>query len=254
VTNSREAASAQTKTETVPTPESAAATVTDTGQRIVAQTDLLMRILRASDGKVMLFSHVRTPVYLPINPDGYLEQLRGRGQNWMLALNSFTGGTKAVGQMDSPCTPALRFISAQELLATGCSANGGDRLTALATDGRKLWSAEVPPTEVWPWMAVSADGLRLARETMLLPYEVNANSPIGTADIKGQRVRVYDAADGKVVLTAAASPVLDAGGNVAVSPSGKRVAIIDAGAIQVYELAAPPAVAAPTAKGESAGK
>jgi hypothetical protein len=248
VTNSREAAATQAKTGALPTPETAAATVTGaagSAGKNASKTDLLMRILRATDGKVMLFSHVRAPVYLPINQDGYLEQLRGRGIGWTLVLNYFTGGTKTVGQVDSPCMPGLRFVSQQELLATGCSARGGDRLTALTADGRKLWDEEVPATEVWPWMAVAADGARLARETLLLPYEVNANSPITTADIKGQRVRVYDAADGKVVLTAPASPVLDAGGNVAVSASGRRVAILDGGAIQVYELPAPPALPVP---------
>jgi hypothetical protein len=43
-----------------------------------------------------------------------------------------------------------------------------------------------------------------------------------------------------VALTATASPVLDAGGNVAISPSGRRVAVISGGAIQVFELPAPP--------------
>ncbi len=36
-----------------------------------------------------------------------------------------------------------------------------------------------------------------------------------------------------------ASPILDGGGNVAISPSGKRVAVLNAGAIQVFELPAP---------------
>jgi len=51
--------------------------------------------------------------------------------------------------------------------------------------------------------------------------------------------------------------VLDAGGNVAVSASGRRVAILDGGAIQVYELPAPPALPAvvqPAAKIDSAVK
>ncbi len=257
VTNSREPAATQAKAGTVPTPATAAATVADAAAggeaKPALQPDMLMRILRASDGKVMLFSRVRAPVYLPINQDGYLEQLRGRGREWTLMLNYFSGGSKTLGQVESGCAPALRFVSQQELLATGCGTRGGDQLTAVTTDGRKLWQQEAPATEVWPWIAVAADGSRLARETLVLPYEVNANSPIGTGDIKGQRVRVYDAADGKIVLTAPASPVLDAGGNVAISPSGKRVAIIDGGAIQVYELAAPPAVPAasqPVAQGE----
>jgi hypothetical protein len=57
--------------------------------------------------------------------------------------------------------------------------------------------------------------------------------------VKAQVVEVYDAADGRRVLTVQASPVLDGGGNVAISPSGKRVAVLNAGAIQVFELPEP---------------
>jgi hypothetical protein len=63
--------------------------------------------------------------------------------------------------------------------------------------------------------------------------------------VKGQLVRVFNAADGKVALEAPASPALDSGGNVAISPTGRRVAILNAGAIQVFDLpAAPPLPAA----------
>ncbi|MFZ1086336.1 MAG: hypothetical protein WAN35_15340 [Terracidiphilus sp.] len=47
-------------------------------------------------------------------------------------------------------------------------------------------------------------------------------------------------ADGKVVLETAASPILDAGGNMAISPSGWRVAELSAGAIQLFDLPPPP--------------
>ena len=60
--------------------------------------------------------------------------------------------------------------------------------------------------------------------------------------MKSQLVEVYDAASGKLALKASVSPVLDGGGNVAISPSGRRVAVLDAGAIQVYELPPPPAM------------
>jgi ABC-type branched-subunit amino acid transport system substrate-binding protein len=52
---------------------------------------------------------------------------------------------------------------------------------------------------------------------------------------------VFNAATGEVAFEAPASPVYDAGGNVAISPSGTRVAVLNAGVIQVFELpAAPP--------------
>jgi hypothetical protein len=35
------------------------------------------------------------------------------------------------------------------------------------------------------------------------------------------------------------SPTFDAGGNVALSPSGRRLAVLNAGAIEVFDLPAP---------------
>jgi hypothetical protein len=58
-------------------------------------------------------------------------------------------------------------------------------------------------------------------------------------DVQGQMVRVFDSATGKVVMETPIRPIYDGGGNVAVSPSGKRVAILNGDAIQVYELPAP---------------
>jgi hypothetical protein len=74
---------------------------------------------------------------------------------------------------------------------------------------------------------------------LAVSHPVRAGSTIDQGDIKGQLVEVLDAADGKVVLTTAASPILDAGGNVGLSPSGRRVAVLKGGAIQVFELPAP---------------
>ena len=87
---------------------------------------------------------------------------------------------------------------------------------------------------------MAPNGLRLARETLEAPRAVTAFTPLDTDDIKGQSVRVFDAATGEVVLETPASPVLDAGGNVAFSPTARRVAVLNAGAIQIFELPAPP--------------
>jgi len=51
-------------------------------------------------------------------------------------------------------------------------------------------------------------------------------------------VTVFDGANGDIVLVSPVSPILDAGGNVAISPSGRRVALLNAGAIQVFDLPA----------------
>jgi hypothetical protein len=64
-------------------------------------------------------------------------------------------------------------------------------------------------------------------------------------DVKEQSVTIFDAANGDITMVSPVSPILDAGGNVAVSPSGRRVALLNAGAIQVFDL--PPATPLPAA-------
>jgi hypothetical protein len=89
---------------------------------------------------------------------------------------------------------------------------------------------------------MAPNGSRLVRETLAVDHTVSASAPLYSEDIKGQVVEVLDAADGRVALKTMANPVLDAGGNVAISPSGRRVAVVNAGAIQVFELSAPPSL------------
>ena len=102
---------------------------------------------------------------------------------------------------------------------------------------------------MWPLLATAQDGSRLAREILVLKRTAKSYKQhlIGAKEMIGQMVTVSNAADGKVVLEAPVSPILDGGGNVAISPSGRRVAILSDGAIQVFELAehAPSSAAAP---------
>lgn len=240
VTDSHEPVASAQQSGPASSPDTAAAGVTSDAPDAAGQPDIVLRILHRVTGQVMLVSHVRNTVHLPINSDGYLETLRSRGRTWLLNLNYFTGGSRILGRVDSICTPTIDFIQQREFVATICNPDGTLGLTAISTDGLHLWDAPLPPVQVWPRLAFTAGGLRLARTTLSVTHPIDAFSPLSFDDVKGQFVEVFDAASGKRVLTASASPVLDGGGNVAISPSGKRVAVIDAGAIQVYDLPPPP--------------
>jgi hypothetical protein len=242
VTDSRESPAVAPAPGAVPSPDAAAATLSTDKSEGAGQPDIVLRILHRSSGQVMLVSRVRTSVHLPIDGDGYLETLRSTGTDWVLNLSYFSGGSRILGKVQSTCAPALEFLSEQTALANTCDPGGGRRLVAVSTDGRHLWDADSPPTQVWPLLVMAPNGSRLARETLTVTHPVGAFSPLSFDDVKGQLVEVYDAAGGKLALTAPASPVLDGGGNVAISPSGRRVAVLHAGAIQVYELPAPPAL------------
>ncbi|MGA8731197.1 MAG: hypothetical protein WB608_20740 [Terracidiphilus sp.] len=240
VTDSHEPEASSSSSGEVPSPATAAADVTSDGEDPAGKPDIVVRILRRSSGQVLLISHVRTTVHLPVNSDGYLEALRSSGRDWVLNMNYFTGGSRILGRMESACMPAMEFISPQQVLASTCGAGGGRGLVAMSTEGRRLWSVPTAPTQVWPLLVMAPNGSRLALETLTVPHPVEAFSPLNFDEVKSQLVEVYDAASAKLALKTSVSPVLDGGGNLAISPSGKRVAVLDAGAIQVYELASPP--------------
>ncbi len=242
VTNSRESALAAQRPGTVASPATAQAEIVADGPQSAAQPDLVLRILRRASGQVMLVSRVRSMVHLPINSDGYLEALRGNGEKWVLNLNYFSGGSRILGQFDSSCSPTYEFVSEREVLVTACMRSGAGGLVAMSTDGRHLWQDLTSGESVWPLIVRSPDGSRLARETLATIRPISTFAPLDREDVNGQLVRVFDAATGQVALEAPASPALDAGGNVAISPSGRRVALLNAGAIQVFELPPPHAL------------
>lgn len=210
------------------------------GQKTEGESDLEVRVLRRDSGQVMLVSRARSTVHLPINSEGYLESLRGRAEEWVLNLNFFTGGSRVLGSIDSACAPTNEFISQQEVLVTACDGSGGHKLIAITTGGKILWSDLNRETAIWPILTHSPNGLRLTQETLAVTHPISAFAPLGSDDIKGQLVRVFDAATGEVAFEAPASPIFDDGGNTAISPSGQRVAVLNGGTIQVFELPAPP--------------
>ena len=231
------------RTDPMQTPGTASTEMDANEQKPAGQPEMVVRILRRDTGKVMLVSRSRATVHLPINADGYLEALRGRGLEWLLNMNYFTGGSHVLGRIDSTCTPLLDFISQREVLVTACDRAGARTLIAMTTRGSRLWQNTTSVQAVWPLLSMGPDGSRLALETLAVTHTVSANEPLGREDVKGQLVRIFDAATGKVALEAPASPALDAGGNMAISPSGRRVAILNAGAIQVFDLPPPPPLA-----------
>ena len=234
VTNSREAA-AKISNPSVANQDNS----NSDGQKSENESNMVVRILRRDSGEVMLVSRTSFTVHLPINSDGYLESVRGVSNEWLLNMKNFNGGSRIIGHVESSCSPHFDFLSQREVLVSTCTPLGTGKLALMTTAGRRLWDAETSNLTIWPLLVRSPDGLRLAREALAVSHPFSAGSTIDQSDIKGQLVEVLDSADGKVVLQTAASPMLDAGGNVAISPSGRRVAVLNGGVIQVFELAAP---------------
>jgi hypothetical protein len=208
-----------------------------------AQGTLVVRTIQRASGQTIQTARVpfnNQTADWPITSSGYVDSFKSsKGMEWLLNLDSFAGGRKPVGSVDSICPPLLAYASETELMANTCVPNGGGKLVALSATGNQLWQAITGTNNMWPLLVAAPDGSRVARETLLLKRRSKRYKRLLTAsDLQGQMARVYDAATGKVQLEAPLSPLLDAGGNLAFSPSGRRIAILNARTIQVFELPA----------------
>jgi hypothetical protein len=228
--------------EPVPTPAKTSSESGDPADDTSAASvpDLVLRIFHLDSGEVLNVTRVRTVQEPPLNSHGFLQSLQGYSNHWTIELDDFKGGSTKLAQVVSQCTPTLQFLSEDELLATTCKPEGGYRLTAITTSGQLLWQDTTSSYTVWPVVRRSASGLRFLRETLAVTREVNAFWALVHSDVKAQRIRVFDAATGNLAFEATADPVLDAGGNAAISPTGRRVALLSGGKIQVFNLPAPP--------------
>ena len=180
----------------------------------------------------------------PMNSEGYVERLHDKGAHWVMEFIPY-GAAKGwdLADADSVCVPQHNFVTDTELLVSRCDPQEGWRLKAWIA-GKVLWDAKVGSNTMWPLLMTARNGSRAARETLVLKRSAEKyKDGVRIEDVLGQMVRVFDAATGKTVMEAPISPIYDGGGNVAVSPSGKRVAVLNGSAIQVYELP-PPSVRA----------
>ena len=204
------------------------------------QGDVVARLLERKSGQTVQIKRQRAAAQTPFNSQGYLEISHEKLDRWALNLNLFGGETKKVGSVESTCLPSSFFLSEREILVAGCDPDHRWKLTAASTDWRQMWEFPLPNSVIPPLFEVASNGSRFVRETIALKQTPHADSEtLWVKDVRGQVVRVFDAADGKLVLEQPLNPVLDAGGNVAISPSGKRVAILNGKAIEVFDLPEP---------------
>jgi len=240
IANTSEAASTDSKAEKETFPSTSSARVRTGEENVPSSSQSLLRILDMDSRTVILFSHVEGVVHLPLDGDAYYEALRGSGRSWMITRQDLHGASIPLTSIESSCSPTLDAIAPNVVLVTACLDSGGRRITAINKDNRLPWDITLPPTWIWPQLGSSSNPRRFARAVLDVTHAVGPTNPLDGDDIRGQLVQVYDLANGKLELTIPASPALDGGGNFAISPSGNRLAVLNAGAIQIYNLPPPP--------------
>ena len=207
-----------------------------------SETPLLptkIEIIRRQDAQVLAESYAaRRPVP---GAESYLTTRYREGLDWDILRHLSSGTTVLSGAVRSGCNPLLSFVGHAEILATECDTLGGWKLAALSLHGEPLWEVVGQENASHPLLLSSASGARLMRESMMMSHALLGHTSVTPSDVRSQQLDVMDAASGKTVFTAQAWPVLDAGGNAAISPSGNRVAVFMGDAIRIFDLSpAPP--------------
>ena len=207
-----------------------------------------IEIMAAGSRQALVLQEAQSAVHVPLTGDGILDVLDGREVgSWAIRDVPFQGSPRILADVKSNCQPTVQSLSASVALVMGCYQGDDDRpVVALSTTtGRELWRMRWENKYVWGWFTSAENGSRFAYESVEVARPVGIFDELDEDDISAQMVGVYDTASGKLVLVRDATPVLTAGQNVALSPDGKRFAVLRHGAVEVYDL--PPVSLPPAA-------
>ena len=219
-------------------------------QKFLGGPPVRVRVYPLGEKTPVLETRAKVPTLLPLMGDGLLDLLEGRGQkSWVMRDVPFEGAPRTVAEVKSNCQPSARPLSGSVVLMVGCngdSAADDRQVIAVSTKGDgELWRDRWQNRFVWGWFESAANGSRFVYESIEVNRSISMFDSLYPEDIQAQMAGVYDTETGKLVLVRDASPVLTAGQNVALSPDGKRFAIVRNGAVEVYDL---PPVSVPEKK------
>lgn len=203
-------------------------------QAVIAIMDVDSRALQAQ-------FRTPVPIILPITSSGYVGVREEKENDYRITFLPFHGQKVVLGYVASTCTPRETFLSATALMIASC---GPDTpalyLDAWTIDGKKLWQGRRDGLTTWPTFSMALNGSRFAVGLLRVNEPISTPDSLTDGQVRGQIVQVFDTQTGTLLLSTDASPVLSAGQNFALSPDGKRIAILRNGAIDVYGIPGQP--------------
>ncbi|HEY0794685.1 MAG TPA: hypothetical protein VGD64_02780 [Acidisarcina sp.] len=202
--------------------------------------DVSILIVNAATGAVLGRTDAARPIDLPLMGDGYLETLPSKLDHWLLSYVGLSGEKKVFGDVLSTCAPTEVAATPSISLLITCHAKTDDHLVqGIDAQGKLLWESWWGSAQIWPAFAHSRDGSRLAISHLRATHGVDALDPIGDEDIKGETLQVLDSTSGIVLLNINVTPAVSSSENFALSPDGKKFAVLTAKAIDIYDVPSP---------------
>jgi hypothetical protein len=206
--------------------------------------DVQIRMMRLDQPKLMLSARADVAGDLPATIDGFFTQERLKEGVWNIRFHPYekpepTGGD-IVAQIDSACEPSEKVLNQQSVLVLSCRPGHDDRfVAAYSLKSQKLWDGRWQSNFTWPAFRMAQDGASVAISWLALSHAVSARDPINDDEVQNQVLSVLDSRTGSLRIALLLKPIVSAGGNFALSSDGNRLAVLNRGAIEVYDLPAP---------------
>jgi hypothetical protein len=219
------------------------------GRLLVMETELEKHTPEEHDRldqpKLMLTARAEAAADLPASLEGFFTQEEVQGGVWNVRFHRYdkpqsTDG-EIVTQTSSTCEPMEKVLNEQSVLVLSCPRGHNDRfVAAYSLNSRKLWDGRWKSNFTWPSFRVAQDGGSVAISWIAVNHPVSAQEQIDDQDVQNQVVSVLDSRTGNLRLALLIKPIVSAGGNFALSADGKRLAVLNRGSLEVYDIPSPP--------------
>jgi WD40 repeat protein len=207
--------------------------------------DVQIRMVRLDQAKLMLNARANAAGEMPATVNGFFTHEQFKENVWNVRFHPYekvepTGGA-IVAQVESTCDPSEKVLNEHSVLVLSCPRGHNDRfVAAYSLENRKLWDGRWQSNFTWPSFRMAQDGTSVAISWLAVNHPVSAREPINDEDVQNQVLSVLDSHTGSLRIALLIKPIVSAGGNFALSPDGNRLAVLNHGAIEVYDLPAPP--------------
>ena len=209
--------------------------------------DVRVSMVRLDQQQLKLNAHADHAGNVPATPDGFFSNEQPQPDHWAVRFHPFekpepTGGD-VVAEIDSTCAPDEEVLSDQSVLVMSCPPRRMDRfVAAYSLKGQKLWDGRWQSNFAWPSFGMARSGASVAISWLAVGHPVGALDAFSDLDVQAQVLDVLDSRSGGLRLAIPVDPIMSAGGNFALSADGNRLAVLNRGAIEIYNL--PPAPSA----------
>lgn len=212
--------------------------------------DVSIQIARLDEKRMIMKGKADQVGDLPAISSGFLTQQQVNDVQWAIRFHGYDTHAaepgRVVTEVPSTCAPSEKFLNEQSFLVLTCPPKHNDRfVAAYDLQGHSLWDGRWQSNFTWPAFRMSRNGASVAISWLAVDRPVSPNEPVDDSEVQNQVITVLDAHSGALRTGMTVSPIVSAGGNFALSPDGDRLAVLNKGAVELYELPHPPGVPPP---------